>query len=224
MRRGRRGQILFLEFMITLPIFAILTLAMMAFHRWYTHIGKMGEKARRAAWVASSEEMSRKPFNMARVEIDDRYNDSLREVSAMEIRYGVQTARAVAENEVVVPLFPKGNAVAVVEVSQDGWSHQEVEARSENREDPLQGVPGRRMQRFQNRIPTQETNSICKKPNGVREDLWPLLHGQAKTDVVTKYQSLGHQLPANRRELGDSAASLLYGHRIGEAKTGYLEL
>lgn len=129
-RRRRSGQILFLEFMITLPIFAMLLMSMTVFHIYYLQTGQMHGMARNSAWIMSQRHLSgRQPPPGFRAETYP-HRDGLQRAAALRVNPAIstQTELAVSTRTVYVPRYlGNGEAVGRVEMNQDSWANQEVQ-------------------------------------------------------------------------------------------------
>jgi hypothetical protein len=132
MRSNRSGQILFLEFAITLPIFGLLMIGMMTFHKFHTQQIHEGANARRSAWISSSAHISGKsPVNGSTITQKDM-RDGLKANSFLQPRFDTRYHGALASREVKVPKF-MGNGIANgrVDLTQDPWAYEEIQLRGQ---------------------------------------------------------------------------------------------
>jgi hypothetical protein len=131
-RHGRRGQILFLEFVFTLPIFGLLLIMMTAFHVYYLRTAVQQGQARRAAWRESLSHITRKPSLGTVAKISAVEEGDILQEPGTPVNSEVAKRKyiAIASRMTTVPFFRMDvPAVGRVEVNQDPWADEELQAK-----------------------------------------------------------------------------------------------
>ena len=215
MIRRRKGQILFLEFMATLPIFALLFLACSSFHKYYLYTTQEAGRARLGAWRRSLQHISQQP-DVQNVQLTDRQVDDPvqpRTSSPADNSLKDQEAIAVAESRVTVPTWlGTGTAVGAARVTQDAWNHEEI---GQKAGPLLRNIT----------LPQQRNEDVHPKPT------WNLVSSLSDHNALEgrgrRAGSITIALPqTGQTDTSFSAAQVLYGNSLGsgEVAGGMLDL
>lgn len=209
-RAGRRGQILFLEFMITLPIFALLIIAMTVFHIHYLHTATQHGLARNAAWIKSQDIISRKATKPSYRQERYQFRGDQPTDSPIPINepVGTQFDLAISTKLYRSPSWlGTGEAVGRVEMTQDPWANEEMQ------------VKGMRLLRTNTPFPMPVTEPRFESKKGQKEPV-------AKAYAKAQYEFLeGREPPGPNREFTvEPAAMLFYGQQFNGREKAFLGL
>ncbi|MBI4860292.1 MAG: hypothetical protein HY815_08520 [Candidatus Riflebacteria bacterium] len=138
---------LFLEFALTLPVFALIIITATAFHVYFKHTRLMYGHARQGVWVLIDRHMSSldpASYNLSNFTSKPLFTvDGLAASDPAVTHIPVISFQATASRQVDAPSWMgAGEAVGFCWATRDGWAHRDIETRLPLGSDrPVESMP-----------------------------------------------------------------------------------